>query len=617
MSAADITMLAYPSMRQRINIDATPCAEQIDTLRVALAGTKQYYVSADAVSGRPTAPRQLVRIDTSSTRPQIVPIEHARLTEIAARLYDWIRPMKGGLRQVVPPTPVVRAVLADPGAEIPRLQRIVDVPYLAPSGRVVDRAGYDHETETYLHLANEIAPLPERPSEEQLADAVQLVARDALAGFAFADAASRTNTIASVITYYLRALHPELLTPINLIDAPNNNYGKTTLAQSLVAPLLGHSPDVTQMSTTDRVECRRTIYSLLRDRSTAIILDNLASPLAGDAISSVLTSRRTRDRQIRSSTAPSVENTALWYVTGTLMTTSRELGIRSVLTQLVAPPTGGRDPIQWALDYRIEIVRAYLIIMRRWIADGRRVDTTVKHPKYPRWAEIAGGVLQMMGMQGFLGNQHVLAARDDETLAWEDLIERWAALSGGPAQRRRVGEIVDHAAIAGEPAWDLVSEGRDHDARKKLLGHALRRRDGVVIGAWRIYAAPNRHAKVHEYWLDPVVPATTAPSAPTSPLTPTGTTATAAPKDAGNPAGLSSRNDEGNQPECGVCGVLGPAPNPDPRDPRARVDERDLRSRNPANPALGDWAAVAVEAVATDPSSPLARLVRTIRGGGS
>lgn len=610
---ADIIYLQRSSARPPVNIDAVPCADQIDMLRGALAAPQVYIDDT----------RRLVRVDMSTGAPQIVAIEQAVLTEIAARLYDWVRPGKGGPRQVVPPAPVVRAVLADPG-DLPRLRRVVDVPYMTSSGRVVDRVGYDPETETYLHLDREIDPIPDHPTDEQLADAIQLVVRDALDGFVFADAASKANAIASVITWYLRQLYPELLAPISLIDAKDNNWGKTTLAQSLVVPLVGQSPEVTQMMTTDRVECRRTIYSLLRDRPTAIIIDNLALTLAGDAIASVLTSRRTRDRQIRSSTAPSVENNALWYVTGTLMTTSRELGIRSVLTQLVAPPVGNRDPIQWAVDHRIEIVRAHLIIIRRWIADGRNVDPSVRHPKYQRWAELTGGVLQTMGVADLLANQHRLATRDDETAAWMDLVDRWSTtLPGGPAQHRRVGEIVAGAAISGEPAWDLVADGRDLDARKKILGHALRRRDGVVVGTWRIRAAPNTHAKVHEYWLDPVAQATTAPTSAPSSSSPSSAPPRRAP--ARNPAGSTAGNDTGNGSICGVCGVSACTIASHTRA-RAPAREAPAGPQNPANPAAqarsiadatGDWASTSDESIAADPASLLARVVRRERGGRS
>lgn len=609
MSGGDTIYLQRPSPREDINVDGVPCVEQIDRLRNALP-QQQLYVHSDT--------RRLVRVDTSTTTPQITQINQDALVEIAARIYDWTRPSKSGPKHVAPPPPVLRAVLADPG-DLPRLRRIADVPYLAPTGRVVYQRGYDAETETYLHLDHQIDPIPDRPSDEQLAEAVQLVAHDALAGFAFADGASKANAIAAEMTPAIQTLYPNLLTPIFLVDAQDNNYGKTTLAQTLVAPLVGHSPDVTPMTTTDRTECRRTIYSLLRNNPASIILDNIASQLAGDAIAAIKTAKRIKDRVIRSSTAPAAEDTALWLATGTLITTSRELGIRSVLVQLSAPPTGNRDPITWAIDRRIEIIRAQLIIMRRWIGDGRKLDPSVKHPKYPRWAELVGGVLQTMDVADLLGNQQLLATRDDESAAWIDLVDRWSGLKGGIAQPRRVSEIVYDAAIPGEPAYDIVAEGRDHDARCKILGHALRRRDGVVVGAWRICAGRNAHAKVWEYWLDPVAPATTPPT-PTRPTAPSAHNA--ARKNPATPhktpqAQVAPTTSETDRP----AGLRGFDTHTHASYARAPARDPIPDHLNPAKPrklvarAIDSWAATADASIAADPDSVLARAVERERRG--
>ncbi len=257
------------------------------------------------------------------------------------------------------------------------------------------------------------------------------------------------------------------------------------------------------MAMTDGTECRRTLYALLRGDPQGIILDNVNTRFAGDALASIKTSRYLKDRQIKSSTAPSAENTALWFATGTLMSFSRELALRSVLVQLTGQPVGRRDPIQFALDRRIEIVRAHMIIMCRWISAGRPL-ASITHPKYPRWAQLVGGVLHVMGVSGMLANQHLLNARDDETLAWVDLIQRWITLPGGPPEHRRLRDLIVGAAIPGEPAWDLIAAGRDLNAQAKILGHALRRRaDAVAIDGYVIRAAMNSHAKVHEYWLEP------------------------------------------------------------------------------------------------------------------
>lgn len=492
--------------KRAIDVDATPRAEQIDLVRAALvqanAVTPKLYVTATE--------RRLCQLDWSAGAPTIEVIDQAAVAEIAMRAYDWVRPRGRSQAHVDPPATVIRAVAGEPGPDLPHLRGIVDAPYLTSTGRVVDRQGYDEETKLYLHLDGGVAPIPANPSDRQVADAAKLLIEDVFAGFVFSDASSKANALAAVFTPHVVALHGDLLTPFFAIDAGDNNYGKTTLAQTIAAPLVGSEPHVTPMTMTDTTECRRTLFALLRDPSAVHILDNVNTTFAGDALASIKTSRYTRDRQIRSSTAPVVENTSLWIATGTLMSFSRELALRSVLVQLAAVPIGRRNPINWALDRRFEILRAQLVVMRRWIAEGCP-SADVEHRKFPRWAGLVGGVLAVMGIDKMLANQHLLDARDAETLAWIDLVERWAGLPGGIAERRRVKEILSGTALAGEPAWDLISDGRDADARAKILGHALRRRASTVpIAGYFLRAAWNSHVKVHEYWLE-AAPKTKSP----------------------------------------------------------------------------------------------------------
>ncbi len=203
-------------VKREIDIDNTPRDQQIDRLREGLVGAnslkKIYYVNA--------TDRRLCRIDLSSGTPVVMTVDPAALTEIAMRTYDWVRPRKRTMVHVDPPATVIRAVASEPGTDLPRLLRVVDIPYLTPSGRVVDRTGYDDDTEKYLHLDEVVEPIPKDPSDEQLADAVRLVTEDRLGGFVFGDPASKANAVAAEITPHVHALYPNLLTPISSRSTP-------------------------------------------------------------------------------------------------------------------------------------------------------------------------------------------------------------------------------------------------------------------------------------------------------------------------------------------------------------------------------------------------------------
>ncbi len=79
----------------------------------------------------------------------------------------------------------------------------------------------------------------------------------------------------------------------------------------------------------------------------------------------------------------------------------------------------------WARANRARLVAACLTLCRAWIAAGRpRGQRSIG--SYESWAQTMGGVLQVAGIEGFLGNlDEMMEASDGEGAVWRSFVSAW------------------------------------------------------------------------------------------------------------------------------------------------------------------------------------------------
>src|SRR5262245_66339535 len=74
---------------------------------------------------------------------------------------------------------------------------------------------------------------------------------------------------------------------------------------------------------------------------------------------------------------------------------------------------------------RIRVVAACCTLGRAWIAAGRPRGTRTIG-SYESWAQTMGGVLEVAGIEGFLGNiEEMMEASDTEGGAWRGFVSAW------------------------------------------------------------------------------------------------------------------------------------------------------------------------------------------------
>jgi len=124
----------------------------------------------------------------------------------------------------------------------------------------------------------------------------------------------------------------------------------------------------------------------------------------------------------------------------------------------------------WVRANRARIVAACLSLCQAWIAAGRPRGTR-SIGSYESWAQTLGGVLEVAGIQGFLGNlDEMMEASDGEGGVWRSFVSAWWDRFG--TAEVGAGDLYE-LALTCEPPLPL-GFGNDRSQRIRL-GKALGR----------------------------------------------------------------------------------------------------------------------------------------------
>jgi hypothetical protein len=216
------------------------------------------------------------------------------------------------------------------------------------------------------------------------------------------------------------------------------------------------------------------------------------------------------DRKLGGNTEVRVTVRTVFCSTGNNVEWSRELQRRIIPISLLTPcedPSSRsgfkHDPLfDWIKENRRELVRAALVLIRRWFADGCPQGQK-KMGSFERYARTMGGILDSIGVEGFLANRKTAGAgRDRERARWSLLTAEWARLhSTRPIKSRDLVQMVEGNESLGDAFADVLGEGSPL-SRSQRMGKALARNVNRVCGEWRIVTAGgDSHAKLNLFKL--------------------------------------------------------------------------------------------------------------------
>lgn len=442
---------------------------------------------------------RISRVEVSSGRARIREWSEADAHGKLERVADFVKLVREFDRLVEKPARMPKDVgldlLAAWEKPLPVLSRIVGTPIVSADGRIVVTPGYDAGTTLYYWPSGPaVAAVPEVVTPADVARAKGLF-EEWLADFPFVDAASRANAIAITLTYIVRELIAGP-TPLFAVTAPTQGTGKGLLVITAGMIMEGRPPAMTTEARSNE-EWRKRFTATLVEGRALVVIDNVKRRLDSAELASILTTENWGDRILGKTEQVEVTNRAVWIVTGNNIELDGEIGRRTVLVRLDAmsdQPWRGRafrhpDLTAWVRMHREDLIWAYLVLIKNWLALGRPAFRGERLASFEQWSDVVGGVMEAAGIEGFLANRdEVYLQADQESAEWRSFVDAWWEEHGSAAVK--AAEILS-LLTEGEHLATLVTSGRTNDEKslKIKLGKALRLRRERVIGNYRLREA--------------------------------------------------------------------------------------------------------------------------------
>jgi len=442
---------------------------------------------------------------------QIETVSEMALYDRLSRTADWVRETEDGVFCVNPPKAVARVISAVPDAKLPPLSALAEGPVFARDGSLILTPGYHREAALWLDLPDgfTLGDIPDAPSATEISWARSLLLDDLFVDFPFVAPSDRAHAVAAVILPFVRRLIPGR-TPIHLVEAPPEGSGKGYICHAVSIIASGQTQGARTLSHDDD-EARKMITSELSTGRPIILLDNADDKklLASPSLASVITADTWTDRQLGQSRMLTMPNNAVWLLTGNNPKLSMELARRCVRIRIEPPEerphlrrSFKHDPfLDWVRENRAELVRAVLILVRHWIASGKPL-APYRLGSFERWAQIMGGILDLSGILGFLGNLEALyETADVEGETWREFVSVWWEPHGEVPQRIvDLNEQCETRNLMGAIRGD--GSARSQQTR---LGYALLSKRDRVYGSLQIARiGRNGHDKGTRWALHPI-----------------------------------------------------------------------------------------------------------------
>ena len=454
----------------------------IETARRHLRHVTQDALNALVKANHP--PRLFVRSGTltriredENGRAGISDLSTATLRVMVSRSANFVfTSRQNGTSAITPPPAVIEDTLGlGLWPQLPPLVSIVTAPVVSETGKLMTTPGYHPDARLYYHApagfkVPSIAPTPK--TVEAARDRVN----DLFADFPFADAASRAHAWALLLLPFVRPLI-EGPTPLHLIDAPKAGTGKGLLAQVCTALFVPEGAMI-QMPPSTEEEWSKMLTTVFLDGASHLLLDN-ARNLNSPKLFGALTARTWTDRKLGGNEKVTLQNRLIWAATCNNIAGGDELTRRSVWIRLdagVEQPDERKgfrhaDLASHVAQNRASLIGAVMTLIRHWLEQGRPPYAGSCPPvgSFEGWTRVMGGLLETIGISGFLENRAALRSRaDNDTTAWHGFVNDWWEAHGTAS----VGAS-DLFGLATEWLADRLGDGQERSQKTKF-GRVLR-----------------------------------------------------------------------------------------------------------------------------------------------
>ncbi len=394
-------------------------------------------------------------------RPLPKPLVRERVTQACA-LKKTRRNSKGNEVEVVtaPPGWLVDAIhLRWHFGELIRvLTGIIEAPTIRSDGSILQTPGYDAATGLLFDCNAEFPLVPESPSQEDVATALESLYH-VICDFPFASDADRSVWVALVLSMIGRPCVDGCV-PMFPVTANIRGSGKSMLFDAASIIAYGHRA-ARQTFASDDKEMGKVITSLAIQGTSSVLFDNLNVQLRGSALDTALTGTTWNDRILgESRMTGDLPMRIVFTATGNNLTYGTDIARRVVpirLVSVLAEPEGRsdfvhRDLLGWVASERPRLAVAALTILRGFYAAGCPEQAGGEFGSFEAWSRIIRGAILWAGGADPLLTRESAKANDESSALLAKL------LAGIELSDSGVGLTVKEIASVAEQG---ESEGAD------------------------------------------------------------------------------------------------------------------------------------------------------------
>jgi hypothetical protein len=396
-----------------------------------------------------------------------------------------------------PPLAVCENILVQAALPFPVLEAIVDIPIFSPDGSLHKVPGYDAKTKTYFDPAPGMAEIniPTHPTEDEINRARDVLLEDFMGDFPFASPSDKANAVGAILTPFIQQMDIFPI-PAALYEAPVPGSGKSKLAELSLA--IGAGSRLKASSQPPREEeAKKVITSAVLANFGVLLIDNIEGRFSSPTLAFALTTPHYTDRLLGGNEMLTMPWRLIVVLTANNAVLDQDLVRRSyrirIDPQMERPQdrTGFRQGNLhgWCRENRPSLAQAALTLIMAWVA-ADRPPGKVTMGSFDRWAKTIGGILDYVGIPGFLANARQFsetANRDSDDLrafvrAWyaefgekevttKDVLHLADDLPLGdgtdPAKRKRLGTLL---AKYRDRVFDLGEDGHELSLCLKVAG---------------------------------------------------------------------------------------------------------------------------------------------------
>lgn len=288
---------------------------------------------------------------------------------------------------------------------MPVIKRIFDVPIPIIHDGVLTfpKIGYDERFGSWLSHNSPYIEFPEMKLKE-----AKEILNKMYDGFCFKSEQDRTNSIAALLTPFLKGLFSSFSTrpPVFFYMANRERSGKDYNAGITGLVYEGSATEQPPLSSNDRnsnsnEEFRKKIMSVMIQGRRRFHSSNNKGLINNAVLESITTAETYSDRLLGKNVISTLDNELDFSLSGNIGTTlTPDMANRSIYINLFLDIEDANkrefdnpNLHGWVLENRNTILSALYCLIRNWV-DKKCPDGSIPFASYPQWSKICGGIME-------------------------------------------------------------------------------------------------------------------------------------------------------------------------------------------------------------------------------